>query len=229
MRIAYLSLDDDFPPVSQARADGLLAIGGDVSVEMLLKAYPMGIFPWYNEEQPVLWWAPHERCVLFPAMMHCGKNLRRTIRQKRFEIRMDTAFAQVVEGCARIGSNRQQGTWINPTLKESLCELHEMGLAHSVEAWMDDSLVGGLYGVSLGGMFFGESMFAQVSDASKVCLYHLCQWMIQHDMDLIDCQIPNDHLFRLGAQVLQPDEFYPFLEESVEKETLEGPWVYDSQ
>ncbi len=139
---------------------------------------------------------------------------------------MDTAFNAVVQACGHVGSNRETGTWLNYDLKLSLSELHDSGLAHSVEAWRDGQLVGGLYGLSLGGMFFGESMFAAESDASKVCLYHLCRWMIAHDMDLIDCQIPNEHLMSLGAQILPRDEFYPLLEESVKKDTFDGPWEY---
>ena len=229
MPLTFLRPGDDFPDTSLAQKDGLLAFGGAVSVESLLQAYPRGIFPWYNEDQPILWWAPQERCVLFPELMYCSKNLRRIIRQGRFEIRMDTEFDRVVQACAHIGRNRESGTWINYELKKSLSELHEMGYAHSIEAWQENELVGGLYGVSMGGMFFGESMFAKASDASKVCLYHLSQWMIKHEMDLIDCQIPNDHLMSLGAQILPEGEFYEILKESVQKSTLKGPWVFDSK
>ncbi|NND95640.1 MAG: leucyl/phenylalanyl-tRNA--protein transferase [Flavobacteriales bacterium] len=224
MPLTFIRSYNDFPDTSLAEPDGLLAYGGSVSPEFLKKAYPQGIFPWYNEDQPVLWWAPQDRCVLYPEFMHVSKNLKRLIRNGRFEIKMDTAFNSVVQACAHVGQNRANGTWLNYTLKESLSLLHAEGLAHSVEAWKDDLLVGGLYGISIGGMFFGESMFAKESDASKICLFHLCQWMIANDMDIIDCQIPNDHLISLGAQILPADEFYPLLKESVEKKTIEGPW-----
>lgn len=228
MPIFHLQGDFEFPDPIHAEPDGLLAFGGDLSPETLIKAYPHGIFPWYNENQPILWWAPHDRCVLFPEMMHSSKNLKRLIRQEKFEIRMDTAFDQVVQACGHVGANRETGTWINYDLKASLAVLHNKGIAHSVEAWKDEKLVGGLYGVNIGGMFFGESMFAAESNASKVCLYHLCQWMIAHELDLIDCQIPNDHLMSLGAQILPRDEFYPFLEESIQKKGLLGKWKYPS-
>jgi len=213
-----------FPDTRQAMEDGLLAYGGVVTPERLLEAYPLGIFPWYNEEQPVLWWAPHDRCVIYPALMHCSKNLRRIIRQDKFELRIDFAFDQVVQACGHIGDNRSTGTWLNPELKSSLSILHEQGYAHSFESWRNGKLVGGLYGVSIGDMFFGESMFAAESDASKVALFHLCQWMIVEGMDVVDCQIPNDHLLSLGAQVMLRDEFYQLLAESVNKNTRKGLW-----
>jgi leucyl/phenylalanyl-tRNA--protein transferase len=222
--IHFIEGTQEFPDVRSAEPEGLLAYGSDISPKRLLAAYPLGIFPWYNEGQPVLWWAPHERCVLYPAKMHCSKNLRRIIRQGRFEIRMDTVFDNVVQSCGYVGKNRDEGTWLNQQLKSSLSVLHDQGIAHSIEAWRDGKLVGGLYGVSLGGMFFGESMFAAESEASKVCLYHLSQWMIAQGMDLIDCQIPNDHLMSLGAEMMTEEEFYPFLEQSVKKRTLNGIW-----
>jgi len=224
MPVHYIEADQAFPDVSQSEPEGLLAFGGDVSPDRLLMAYPKGIFPWYNDGQPVLWWAPHDRCVLHPARMHVSKNMRRYIRQLKFRVKMDTAFNQVVQACGHIGSNRDGGTWLNDALKESLSELHERGIAHSIESWRGGKLVGGLYGVSLGGMFFGESMFASEPDASKVALYHLCQWMLANNMDLIDCQIPNDHLISLGAEMMPENEFYPFLAESVKKTTQKGPW-----
>jgi len=228
MPVFQISASSPFPETHLAEPDGLLAYGADVSVERLLMAYPQGIFPWYNEGQPPLWWAPHERCVLFPEMIHCSKSLRRVIRQGKYEVRMDTAFNRVVQACGHVGTSRDNGTWLNQELKSSLSELHDLGLAHSVETWHEGELVGGLYGISIGSMFFGESMFAAKSDASKVALYHLCQYMIAQNMDLIDCQIPNDHLLSLGAQILPRDEFYPILEESVNKNTHSGPWIYRS-
>ncbi len=228
MPVYHILDGDPFPATRLAEPDGLLAYGADVSPERLLKAYPLGIFPWYNEGQPPLWWAPHERCVLFPELMHCSKSLKRVIRQNKYEIRMDTAFDQVVQACGHVGASRADGTWLNQELKASFSELHAMGLAHSVEAWKGGELVGGLYGISIGAMFFGESMFASSPDASKVALFHLCQYMIDEGMDLIDCQIPNDHLISLGAQLLPRQEFYPQLEESVNKMTRLGPWKYRS-
>ena len=228
MPVYHIRDEEPFPATRLAEPDGLLAYGADVSVERLLMAYPMGIFPWYNEGQPPLWWAPHDRCVLYPELMHCSKSLKQVIRQKKYDVRMDTAFDQVVQACGYVGASREHGTWINPDLKASLSKLHELGWAHSVEAWMDGELVGGLYGVSIGAMFFGESMFASSPDASKVALYHLCQYMIAEGMELIDCQLPNDHLFSLGAQMMSRDEFYPQLEESVNKMSHKGSWKYSS-
>lgn len=224
MPVYRLQHGDPFPTTSHAEPDGLLAVGADVSVDRLLMAYPLGIFPWYNEGQPPLWWAPHDRCVLFPELMHCSKSLRRVIRQSKYEVRFDTAFDQVVQACAHVGSGRKEGTWLNQELRASVSQLHEMGIAHSIESWFEGELVGGLYGISLGTMFFGESMFAARPDASKVALYHLCQFMIEKNMDLIDCQIPNDHLLSLGAQILPREEFYPMLEENVKKSSHIGRW-----
>ncbi|MDA0973980.1 MAG: leucyl/phenylalanyl-tRNA--protein transferase [Bacteroidetes bacterium] len=224
MPVQFLDKGDDFPDTRLAEPEGLLAYGGEINPERLLKAYPLGIFPWYNEGQPILWWAPHDRCVLIPDRMHCSKNLRSIIRQGRFEVRMDHAFDKVVQACGHVGSNRASGTWLNSDLKQSLSDLHDRGFAHSVEAWRNGKLVGGLYGVSLGGIFFGESMFAAESDASKVCLYHLCQLMIAQKMDVIDCQIPNDHLMSLGAEMMERSTFYPLLEVSTKKNTVLGPW-----
>ncbi len=224
MPVYRIQHDDPFPDTGLAEPDGLLAVGADVSVERLLRAYPLGIFPWYNEGQPPLWWAPHDRCVLFPELMHCSKSLRRVIRQGKYEVRFDTAFDQVVQGCGHVGNGRENGTWLNQELRASVSQLHEMGIAHSVESWYEGELVGGLYGISLGTMFFGESMFAARPDASKVALYHLCQFMKVRNIDLIDCLIPNDHLMRLGAQILPRDEFYPMLEENVNKTTITGSW-----
>lgn len=227
MIIPFIDIESPFPDTINANEDGVLAYGADVSPERLMQAYPLGIFPWYNEGQPPIWWAPHERCVLFPKLMHASKNLRRIIRNKRFELRIDTAFDQVVQACSHVGENRAEGTWLNQELRASLSRLHDMGYAHSIESWRDGRLVGGLYGVSIGTIFFGESMFAAESEASKVALYYLCQWMIANGLELVDCQMPNDHLFSLGAQMLSRDEFYPMLEACVQKATIPGPWSAD--
>src|SRR3990170_3528099 len=182
-----------FPPPEYADASGLLAVGGDLSSQRLLEAYRRGIFPWYSEDQPILWWSPEPRCVLFPGNLKVSRSLRATLRKDRFQVSVDRAFRQVMAACA--GPRRgQTGTWVTPELIEAYERLHRLGYAHSVECWRDGRLVGGLYGVALGRVFFGESMFAQEPDASKVCLVHLVGDLQHRDFTLVDCQVPTPHL-----------------------------------
>jgi len=229
MPISSLDMEGTFPPTREAEPDGLLAFGGDTSPERLLEAYRLGIFPWYNEEHPILWWAPPERCVMRPHEFLVPKSLKPRINQGTYDVRMDTAFLQVLEGCQTVGQNREAGTWLNDELKDSCLRLHELGFAHSVEAWDGEHLVGGLYGVSLGGMFFGESMFSKLKDASKICMYHLCIWMETRGMDWLDCQIYNEHLAKLGAYVIPREDFEEELKESLKKDTIPGPWHMPGQ
>jgi leucyl/phenylalanyl-tRNA--protein transferase len=185
-----------FPDVDYAmiQPNGLLAVGGDLSPERLLHAYRQGIFPWFSEGQPILWWAPDPRAVLLPAAIRISSSLRKTLRREVFEVHFDRAFPRVIQACAAPRA-QQNDTWITGDMIAAYCALHERGYAHSVECWKDGELVGGLYGVAIGRIFFGESMFSRVSDASKVALVALCQ----SGYELIDCQLPSDHLKRLGA------------------------------
>lgn len=196
-----------FPAPHLADETGLLAIGGDLQPERLLLAYELGIFPWYNDDQPLLWWSPPERMLLFPGELKVSKSLQKRVDRQAFEVRIDTSFAQVMHHCAHAKRKGQDGTWITNEMTEGYCALHEMGYAHSFEAWQDGQLVGGLYGLSLGRAFFGESMFSLVTDASKVAFYHLHAFAQCHAFHFIDCQLHTDHLESLGARQV-PREAY---------------------
>lgn len=203
--MVFKLLDDVivFPNTSLAEPDGLLAIGGDLSVERLHLAYKSGIFPWFDEE-PIAWYAPHERCVIFPAEVKISKSMRQVLRSNIFEVKVNTAFEQVISCCAKTPRPGQFGTWITTEMQEAYCNLHRVGLAHSVEVWQNGQLVGGLYGVKINKVFCGESMFSHVSNASKMALIYLCQNM---GFDLIDCQLPNEHLMSLGAKMISKDDY----------------------
>jgi len=191
--------DSRFPPVEAATPEGLLAVGGDLSSDRLLEAYRHGIFPWYNPGQPILWWSPDPRAVLDPEKIRISRSLRKTFRRGHFTIRFDTAFHEVMLACAAPRAN-SSGTWITDEMVRAYGRLHELGFAHSIETWSDERLVGGLYGVALGGVFFGESMFARTTDASKVALVALTRQLRSWGYVLIDCQVPSDHLVSLGAE-----------------------------
>jgi leucyl/phenylalanyl-tRNA--protein transferase len=199
---------DAFPPVSDALTEpnGLLAAGGDLSPERLLAAYRKGIFPWYQEGQPILWWSPDPRAVLKPDGLRVSRSLRRSLRKRRFAFRVDTEFAAVVAGCAE-PRHYGGGTWITPDMAEAYIRLHRLGWAHSFETWQDETLVGGLYGVAIGGVFFGESMFTRVTDASKVALVHAVDFLRSHGTRLIDCQVASAHTRSLGAVDMPRAEF----------------------
>lgn len=200
----------EFPPVEQAFAepDGLLAAGGSLSPEILLKAYRHGIFPWYSQGQPVLWWSPDPRCVLFPEKLKISRSLRKTLNKNLFVIKQDTAFRDVMLNCAKPRKD-EAGTWITRDMLEAYSHMHELGYAHSIECWHDDNLVGGLYGISLVDMFFGESMFSDMPDASKVALEYLCNTI---KPKLIDVQIHSEHMQRLGAEMIPRTEFIEYLD-----------------
>jgi leucyl/phenylalanyl-tRNA--protein transferase len=209
---------DAFPPVTRALADpdGLLCAGGDLRPERILAAYRRGIFPWYSAGQPILWWSPDPRMVLFPGELKVSRSLRKTLRHRGFRVSIDTCFDAVITRCADSGTRGSAGTWISPAMQTAYCELHRLGHAHSVEVWLDDAsgsrLVGGLYGLLLGRVFFGESMFSAESDASKVALVALVQWLRERDVELIDCQVASDHLFTLGARLIPRAEFIAHLQ-----------------
>ena len=201
-----------FPHPDHADNNGLLAIGGDLSVHRLLLAYRSGIFPWYSPGDPILWWSPDPRMVLFPQELHVPKRLARVLRQGRFTLTLDSDFPGVIQGCASAGGRSREGTWITPEMMDAYIELHRMGVAHSAEAWMDGEIVGGLYGVCIGRVFFGESMFHKVADASKAAFVTLVAWLEKNGVELIDCQVRTGHLQRFGARDISRGEFLSLLE-----------------
>lgn len=201
------------PNLALEEPNGLLAFGGDLSAERLLLAYQNGIFPWFNEGEPPLWWSPAPRMVLYPKEIKISRSLRKRINRQEFQITFDRCFAQVIEQCA-ISRQATTGTWITSDMQAAYGELHQQGYAHSVEVWKNEQLVGGLYGLALGGIFFGESMFSKVSDASKVALVKLTQHLQQQGFSLIDCQVYSDHLASLGAREITREIFLQALEEN---------------
>lgn len=209
-----------------ATSEGLLALGGDLSVRRLVLAYSSGIFPWPSEGLPLLWFAPPERSVLHPAQIHVGRSLRKVVSRNVYEVRADTAFAQVISACAHLPRRHESGTWILPDMIRAYCALYEAGIAHSVETYLNGELVGGLYGVSLGGLFFGESMFSKADDASKVAMVHLAQHLTAWDFDLIDGQVQNHHTERLGFSPIPRAEYMKRLSLSLKKETRRGRWSF---
>lgn len=227
MPVFRLTAELSFPPPQLAEPDGLLAVGGDLSQERLLLAYRSGIFPWYSEGEPILWWAPSPRLILEPNHFHVPKRLARTIRQRRFRLTMDTAFHQVMEACGALRTAAGEGTWITREMLAAYCRLHDAGYAHSVECWDGDHLAGGLYGVSLGTVFFGESMFSRDRDSSKVALTGLVDYCIHHGFDFIDCQITTAHLKSMGAREMDGAEFYPRLQELVARPSRIGKWTLE--
>jgi leucyl/phenylalanyl-tRNA--protein transferase len=219
-------LDDRlvFPPPDMAEPNGILALGGDLRPERLLLAYSMGIFPWYSEDMPILWHSPDPRMVLTPATLHLGRSLRKAVRKRPYDVRLDTAFAAVIEACAGTPREGQNGTWITDEMKDAYIELHRRGLAHSAEAWQGDRLVGGLYGVSIGGAFFGESMFAHATDASKIAFVTLVRQLAAWGIELIDCQVYTDHLASLGAEEWPRARFLAALERALDQPSRKGRW-----
>jgi len=214
-----------FPPPDRAPRSGLLAIGGDLSTERLLLAYRMGIFPWYSDETPILWYSPDPRFVLRMEDWHMPARLGRTLRSGRFEVRFDTAFPEVIAACAEVERRDQFGTWITDDMEAAYCALHEAGYAHCAEAWLDGRLVGGIYGVSLGRAFFGESMFHRERDASKVALASLVLRLKEWGFDFLDCQQDTDHMARFGARRFTRKKFLAMLEQTLEAEDRTGPWT----
>jgi len=223
--VPWLRTSSLFPPIDAALDDpnGLLAAGGDLSAERLIDAYRHGIFPWYNGGQPILWWSPNPRMVLFVDEFRIPRSLGKVVRQQRFEIRVDTAFRRVIAGCAE-ARNGQSGTWITPQVVDAYATLHKLGYAHSVESWRDDKLVGGLYGVAIGRMFYGESMFARESDASKVALVKLVSMLKYLEMPLIDCQQETEHLARFGGRPVSRRTFAGWLARLVHSSKGELSW-----
>lgn len=219
-----------FPPLEAASPEGLLAVGGDLNPDRLLSAYRQGIFPWFSDDQPILWWSPDPRAVLHPAKVNISRSLRRSLRTRGFELSADRAFDLVIAACAA-SRNPGEGTWITSGMQEAYCALHRMGYAHSVETWHNGELVGGLYGLAIGKAFFGESMFSRVTDASKTALVGLAASLAAEGYRFIDCQVVSEHLTSLGAEAIPRDRFASELKRAVEPpdNTKCWDWVLPAQ
>jgi leucyl/phenylalanyl-tRNA--protein transferase len=227
MPLFRLSEKLEFPPAWLARSDGLLCIGGDLSSKRVLLAYEKGIFPWFSENEPLLWWSPDPRLVLFPENIHISKSLKKKIKRSPFDIKIDNAFEETIRSCAFVRKKRDEGTWIIPEMVAAYTKLHRLGYAHSIEAWNDNKLVGGLYGVCIGGSFFGESMFSIESDASKIALVALANLLKNNNFDLIDCQVTTHHLLDMGAVEISRNSFLDIIQKSVKREDIKKIWDTD--
>ncbi len=212
-----------FPPPQLAEADGLLAVGGDLSSERLLEAYSKGIFPWYVESSPILWWSPDPRLVLFPKELKISRSLKQVIKKGSFKITTDRAFEEVINNCAHIQRKGSYGTWLTDEMIIAYIKLHDLGYAHSVESWHEGELVGGLYGVALGGVFFGESMFTKMSNASKVAFVKIVENLKSQGFVIIDCQVVTKHLINMGARTIPRSQFIRILKTALKKKT--DKWV----
>ena len=226
--IKLLQHDTPFPPVESAlrSPNGLLAAGGDLQPARLLEAYRRGIFPWFNASDPILWWSPDPRMVLLPDEFKMSNSLRKTLRKGKYEIRTDTAFVEVMRACASPREG-QDGTWIQEEVINAYVRLHHTGHAHSIETWMDGELVGGLYGVSLGRMFYGESMFSKKTDSSKIALAHLVFQLKRWNFGMIDCQMNTAHLATLGAREIPRSQFLMRLQELIHYPDIASPWLFE--
>ncbi|UCD68685.1 MAG: leucyl/phenylalanyl-tRNA--protein transferase [Betaproteobacteria bacterium] len=223
--IPWLSPGDDFPPLTRALREpsGLLAAGGDLSTDTLLRAYRQGIFPWFGDHDPILWWSPDPRMVLFLEELHVSRSMRKTLRGGQFEVTADRDFLHVIKGC-RKPRNGIGGTWITEQMVEAYLELHRAGYAHSIETWIGGELAGGLYGVSIGRVFFGESMFTRVTNASKIALVYLAQQLHAWQFGMIDCQMRTEHLAAFGAREIPRAEFAQLLADLIDYGPAPGPW-----
>jgi leucyl/phenylalanyl-tRNA---protein transferase len=224
MPVYHLTDELVFPPPTHADPSGLLAIGGDLSSERLLLAYRCGIFPWYSQGQPILWWSPDPRTIIELADFHISRRLRQKLRQGRFSVTFDQAFDQVIDACARVPRKGEKGTWITAEMMKAYIRLHKQGFAHSAESWLDGELAGAIYGVSLGRCFFGESMFFRAADASKAAFAALVEQLTEWQFHMIDAQIKNPHLVSLGAKEIPRSIFLARLQKALRQPTMEGPW-----
>ena len=225
MPVYQLPKELAFPPPEEAEPSGLLAVGGDLSLRRLLLAYCMGIFPWYCQGEPILWWSPDPRLILEPEHIRISQSLRRVLKKGLFQITIDRDFPSVIQGCAKASRRGEPGTWIVDDMLAAYTRLHTAGFAHSVETWHEGKLVGGLYGVSIGGAFFGESMFSLASDASKAALAYLAAALRAWGIGLIDCQITTEHLLSMGAREMPRPEFLERLAQALRAETRTGAWL----
>ena len=229
MPVYRLTDEMAFPPPAHAAPDGLLAVGGDLSPQRLLLAYRLGIFPWYSAGLPILWWSPDPRLVLEPQELRVSRRLRRLLKRGIFQVTFDRAFAAVIHACATVPRREQDGTWITPGMEQAYIRLHELGYAHSVESWRDGRLAGGLYGVSLGRCFFGESMFHYETDASKAAFVTLARHLKNWGFQMIDAQVTTRHLLSLGAKEVPRKVFLKKLRDTLAAPTLKGKWDADVQ
>ncbi len=227
--IPWLTSDLSFPPPERAliEPNGLLALGGDLSCKRLIQAYSKGIFPWFNQDEPILWWSPDPRMVLFPAELKISRSLRKALQKHDYQISADRSFDQVIAACAA-PRRHQGGTWINSGMIKAYRELHRTGHAHSVETWIDGKLAGGLYGVALGRAFFGESMFSRTTNASKIAFVHLVKQLAHWRFGIIDCQMKTAHLASLGAREIPRTQFTRIIEELIHYRGVEGMWRFDN-
>ena len=216
----------EFPDLDEADESGLLAIGGDLSIERLKLAYSKGIFPWYEDGMPILWWSPDPRMVLFPEKMIISHSLRQSIKKQQFTVTIDHAFEKVIRNCAKTPRKGEDGTWITMEMQNTYIRLHEAGYAHSAEAWIDGELVGGLYGVALGKAFFGESMFHHVTNASKVALFHLVEKLSNWSFEIIDAQVYTNHLESLGGEMIPRSQYIHILEKALLIEDKSESWAH---
>jgi len=219
------SLEFPSPETALIEPDGLLAAGGDLSTKRLIEAYKQGIFPWYSDDQPILWWSPDPRCVLKPEQAYTSKSLKKHIRKTKPQLTFDSAFEDVIHHCTRLNSN--EGTWITKEMEEAYIELHQQGIAHSVEVWENNELIGGLYGLAIGRCFFGESMFSLKPNSSKVAFTSLCAQLHQWDYSLVDCQVENPHLLSLGANCIGRTDFLTILRNNINRKPRQHKWHFD--
>ncbi|HEY8085524.1 MAG TPA: leucyl/phenylalanyl-tRNA--protein transferase [Methylophilaceae bacterium] len=228
--VAALQGEEPFPPLNDAlkQPNGLLAIGGDLSTERLLDAYRHGIFPWFSPGEPILWWSPHPRMVMVPAELHISRSLQKRLKRPDYKVSFNRDFRQVMNMCATVPRDGQAGTWIVPEMIEAYCELHRLGYAHSVEVWQGEALVGGLYGVALGQMFFAESMFHLITDASKIALITLVRQLQVSGVGMMDCQLHTQHLASLGAREISRDEYSLKLSELIQTHITPVKLFYDT-
>lgn len=225
--MAIYELDSDhmaFPPADHANPDGLLAIGGELREDWLLSAYAGGIFPWFNEGDPIMWWSPDPRFVLYPAEVKVKKSMRPFLNNTKYEFKLDTNFEAVISQCAKVPRSGQNGTWITEHMKSAYIDLHKIGMAHSAEIWLEGELIGGLYGVSIGKAFYGESMFSLKPNASKLAFIRLCVWLAKRSFQIVDCQIHSEHLESLGAMHMPRNEFLDILDLSMDGASHVGKW-----
>ena len=225
MAVYQLTEDLSFPDPELANSDGLLAVDGDLSIDRILLAYSQGIFPWYSEGSRLLWWSPDPRLILYPSKIKRSKSFMRTIKSGKYECKFDTNFEAVIRACAEMPREEDNGTWLVDEMVEAYIELHKLGYAHSVETYFENELVGGLYGLSLGKSFFGESMFFKKSDASKVALSYLCQQAETMGFYFIDAQVETDHLIKMGAEKIDRSKFLDLLDQALEYPTCQGKWT----
>jgi leucyl/phenylalanyl-tRNA--protein transferase len=219
-----MSFEYQFPDPRTADSDGLLAAGGDLSIESLVTAYSRGIFPWYDKRSPILWWSPDPRLVLFPSQFKMSASLKQRIRSRKYDVKIDSNFEAVIGYCAETRRKGQRGTWITDEMRQAYITLHHEGFAHSFETWHEGEMVGGLYGVSLGRAFFGESMFHLKTDASKIALAGLVRWSLDHEFHFIDAQQSTSHLKSMGAEEINRNDFLELLAEAIKLPTLRGKW-----